>query len=268
VATIEKEIGGRLNHIVIGHFPNSQDVKNMDVVSMEAVVDTDENNVVTAIRNISGIAMASSDKESPAFPGAVRLAQIQAFENVNQEGETLDNSNLLEKEKKMEITFHDIQKAVKEMNVFPHQLFNEDTLRADRVFGKILDERDELKGNNEALKTELEKAQENVKAVGRKAQIVDAKELFNLALEQGNLTSKQKAFIKAKAKIESLEDLSETGVSGYIDSLTNDYAETAKLFGFSENDGDQAQDPSGMEGQSGDPGDLVSSAVDEILGGA
>ncbi len=36
IASFVKEISGRLSHIIIGHFPNSESVKEMDVCSMEA----------------------------------------------------------------------------------------------------------------------------------------------------------------------------------------------------------------------------------------
>jgi hypothetical protein len=267
VASLTKEIGGRLNHVVIGHFPNDKETSGLDIVSMEAVVDTDIQNNVLSVMEISGVAMGSSDKESPAFPGALRLASIQAYEETTQEVENLKNSppekgNTMEKN----FSFHEIKRAIQELNVYPHQLFSQEDLKNDRTFGPIFDKMAELEVNNESLKTELGKAQEEVKSIGRKSELFDAKEKFEKMVSGDGFTDKQREFIKAKGKIDSLEDLSETGLTGYLESLKNEYAETARLFGVTEDAGTSGPQGGG-QGASGEAADEVDSVVNQILRG-
>ena len=96
------------------------------------------NGIVGDINDISGIALGSSDKDSPAFPGARRLAAIQCFGDSagGEPGKEIPG----EGRDKMP-TFGEIKQAIKDMNIYPNQLFTEEEIRADRKFGKVYDER-------------------------------------------------------------------------------------------------------------------------------
>ena len=265
VGTLTKEIGGRLSQVIIGHFPDSSEVEKFDIVSMEAVIDTTIDNVVNGVRKISGIAMESSDRQSPAFPGAVRLAQIQAFEEETKtEVENLKNS-LPDKEKHM--TFEEVKQGIRELNIFPHQVFNMDDMKADRTFGKILEENTTLKTNNSSLQSELEKAQDQIKEVGKKSELVEAKDTFDSVLKGDGFTDKQRNFMSAKKKhLETLTDLSEEGVNKFIDSLKEEYATAAQIFGVTE---DGVADSATTQGEGGGKGDTseVEDVVNNIMRG-
>jgi len=227
VSSFLKEIGGRLSHIIVGHFPDAKKVQNMDVCSMEADVYTDQENTVGDINEISGIALGSSDGESPAFPGAIRLGTVQCFEDDESE------QNPVKKEKK-QMTFEEVKQAVRAMNIFPNQLYDVDDLKNDRVFSKVFTEVESLRTSNEKLKAENEDIQNKSKEAIRQLDVTKATKTLDAHLE--NLTDKQKEFIKKRFSPEKQEDLSEDGLKRFVEDSKKEFAETAKLFGASVTD--------------------------------
>ena len=221
VSSFVKEIGGRLSHIIVGHFPNAEKVQDMDVCSMEADVYTDPENIVGDVNEISGIALGSSDKENPAFPGALRLGTVQCF------GET----------KKKENEIMNFEEA--------RQLFSLDDIKNDREFGKLFTD-------NETLKTENEKLTKEKKEIGDKS----AEAIRSLDVSNANkkletflvdLTDKQKSFITKRFNPENVENLTDEGLKEFVENTKKEFAETAKLFGASE-----LGDTPGNKGDNGD----------------
>ncbi|MHA1302146.1 MAG: hypothetical protein ACTSPI_00390 [Candidatus Heimdallarchaeaceae archaeon] len=221
LSSFVKEIGGRLSHIIIGHFPDEEKVKEMDICSMEADVYTDNENIVGDVNEISGIALASSDTESPAFPGALRLGTVQCF---NESGQ-----NLRRKEKDMALTFEEVRAAVRQMNIFPHQLYNIEEIKNDRTFSKIFTDNETLKIENEKLKKENADIQNKSKEAIRQLDITKATAKLETFME--DLTDKQKKFITKQFKPELLEKLDDDGIKEFIENSKKEFAETAKLFG-------------------------------------
>jgi len=218
-----KEVGGRLSHIIIGHFPNEEKVKEMDICSMEADIYTDDENVVGDVNEISGIALASSDTENPAFPGALRLGTVQCFDESGQNSRT--------KEKK-HMTFEEVRAAVREMNIYPHQLFDVDAIKNDRTFSKIFTENETLKVENEKLKKDSKEIEDKSKEAVRQLDITKGKEKLDSFME--DLTEKQKTFITGRFKPESLEKLDDDGIKEFVENAKKEFAETARLFGDKE----------------------------------
>ncbi len=222
LASFVKEIGGRLSSIVIGHFPSKEKVDPYDVCSMEADVHTDEDNVVGDINDVSGIALGNSDKDSPAFPGALRLSTVQCFAK--------EDPKPGEGDPKMAPTFAEIKDAVKNMNIYPHQLFSEDDLKDDRTFGQVFEESTKLKADNERLSkanTEMEAAS---KSAIRKSEIDTSKGKLDVLMGEG-FTDRQKSFIKRQFDPEKVEDLTDEGLKKFVEEQKTNFAETAKLFG-------------------------------------
>ena len=225
LSSFVKEIGGRLSHIIIGHFPDENKVRDMDVCSMEADVYTDTDNIVGDINEISGIALGSSDVENPAFPGALRLGTVQCFD----EGE---KDKQRKKEKIMALTFEEVKEAVRSMNIHPWQLYSIDDIKNDRIFSKSFTELESLRNENVTLKKEKGEIEEKSKDAIRQADIVKAKSQLDTHME--DLTDKQKKFIVKRFDPESLEDLSEDGLKKFVEDSKKEFAETAKLFGDQE----------------------------------
>jgi len=221
LASFVKEIGGCLSHIVIGHFPNEEKVKNMDVCSMEADIYTDNENIVGDVNEISGIALASSDKENPAFPGAFRLGAVQCF-----------NGDKKKKENNHMITFEEVKTAVREMNIAPHRLYEVEDIKDDKTFSKIITENETLKTENEKLKKESTDIETKSKEAIRKLDETKAKETLDTFME--DLTDKQKTFIAKEFKPELLEKLDDEGIKEFVENAKKEFTETAKLFGSTE----------------------------------
>ena len=83
VASYEKEIDGKLHHVVIGYFPKPEKVQAFDVCSQEAewtFWDNPTGWIADKIRRMTGIALANSAFEKPAFSGAREMGFVQAFE--------------------------------------------------------------------------------------------------------------------------------------------------------------------------------------------
>lgn len=223
VASFVKEIGGKLSNIIIGHFPDEEKVKALDTCSMEADIHTDPENIVGDINEVSGIALGNSNVDHPAFPGAMRLAMVQCFVDT-------------EKKEKEEITmtFEEVRKAVRELNIFPWQLFTLEDMKADKNYGKLFVENDSLKTDIEKLKTEnKEISQKHTDAV-KTANSAQAQERLDAMLKEG-VTDKQRKFIKSRFGKD--QDVSEEGIKKFIENSKKEYAETAKLFGPDEKPG-------------------------------
>lgn len=224
VASFVKEVGGRLSHIIVGHFPNEEKVKDMDVCSMEADIYTDTDNIVGDVNEISGIALGSSDKENPAFPGALRLGTVQCFDESGQ------NSRM--KEKDMALTFEEIKTAVRQMNIYPHQLFDMEDIKNDRTFSKVFTDGEILKIENEKLKKEKSEIETKSKEAIRQLDVSSAAAKLNTFME--DLTDKQKKFITKLFKPESIEKLDDDGIKEFVENAKKEFAETARLFGDTE----------------------------------
>ncbi len=244
LTSFTKEIKGKLSDVIIGHFPNKEAVSSMDVCSMEAEINVDERNIVNDVDGITGIALGSSEQDSPAFPGALRLASVQCFDED-------ENKKLLEKEKVMEITFRDVVDFIKERNVFPHQLYTAENIKQDKEFGSLYDEISTGKAEVERLEKELEESKKVNTELEGKAKLIIAQEKFDELLPK-DLTEKQKAFIVARFTPEQLKDTEEGTIKDYIEGEKKQFAETAKLFGVT--DGSQSGNSSGGNGESDETG--------------
>lgn len=232
LASFVKDIGGKVSNVIIGHFPDAKSVRSMDAVSMEADIYTDADNTVGDIIEVTGIALANSEIDNPAFPGALRLSSIQCFDT--------DQNKNLEKENIMGdhvVTFQEVQTFVKEHNVWPHQLFNEDSLKGDRDFGKLFENNTVLTTENDKLKKELEDSKSETKKLEDSQQASIAEDRLKELMPK-DLTDKQKEFISVRFKPENLDGLSDDNLTEYIEEGRKDFAETAKLFGVA--DGSQS----------------------------
>lgn len=98
IHSFEKEIEGKLHHIVITYHPPKyrNEVKDLDVCSQESewnFFDYAGQLVAESIEKLTGIALANSKEQIPAFAEAKRLGYIQAFDSFgknasNRIGET------------------------------------------------------------------------------------------------------------------------------------------------------------------------------------
>ena len=254
IGSFVKETVNGLQAIALGVLTDK--AKDMDVCSIEANIH-ESGGIVGDINDISGIALGSSDKDSPAFPGARRLAAIQCFSD--DTGGDPDKEIPGEGRDKMP-TFGEIKQAVKDLNIYPNQLFTEEDIKADRKFGKVYDERDSFKTKAETAEKErddIKKKSEDAVKANEKA---TATERLEKMLPDG-LTEKQKSFIKRNFNPEKIEDLSDDGLNGFVENAQKEFAEYAKIFGVAE-DG-----PSGGSGDGESEEDPVEAAIKKTTEG-
>lgn len=248
-----KEIKGKLSSIVVGWFPEKESVATMDVCSIEANVEVDDyNGYVNDVNEVSAIALGNSSVDSPAFPGAMRLASVQCFEG----DENKPKSNPGEGD---EVTFRDVQDFIKERNVFVHQLYNEQDLKDDREFGSLFTAVAEKDKQIADLEKQIADQKTAVADSEKKAKVATAKDRFD-GLVPDDLTAKQKAFIASRFDASTIAELSDDEVKKYIENERKEFAETAKLFGVTESD----QSGNGGDSDSGDDtGDEGDSSPEE-----
>lgn len=227
---------------------DSEEGKDLDVCSMEASVEFDDDGIVHDIGEMTGVAGASSKFERPAFAGAQRLAMIQCFGDNNKEREG------------MEITFSDVKNFVKERNVFPHQLYSLDEMKQDREFSPVIESYEtkvsQLEGEKETMKKELDEKSGQLADLESVDLRRKAGETFRELIKDS--TDKQRAYLERRFEKASLEDWSEQGVKEFIEASKAEFAEDAKLFGSEKTTEQPTNDESSEEA---DPVDAMFSEM-------
>lgn len=248
ITSFVKEIGGRLSHVIVGHFPNEEKVRNMDVCSMEADIYADDENIVGDINKVSGVALASSDIENPAFPGALRLGTVQCFDQK------------LKNKEKTKMTFDEIKSGIREFNVYPWQLFTLEDIKNDRIYGKLFEDNDKLKAENEKLSKENKEVLDKSKEAIHKLDVSNAQGRLDGFMK--DLTDKQKTFITKQFKPELLEKLDDDGLKEFIENSKKEFAETARLFGVEKIE--DLTKKKGGEGEEGSSETMEEQALKEL----
>lgn len=250
VGTYTRMVSGKLQALSVAVLTTVKD--NLDVCSIEADVQMTPSGVVGDVNKLTGIALGSSNTDSPAFPGARRMGMIQCF------GETKEQDPLEKGEK--QVTFAEVQAAVKEMNIWPHQLYSIDQVKQDNVFGSTITTLEKRAADAEKKFEDIEKSS---KDSIRKTAVAEAKGNFEKLIPEG-VTEKQKAFLLKKFDPESLEDTTEEGVKGEIAKLQTEYSDYAKLFGEGTNPPESGKgNDNSDDSDSGE--DNVKAAVAEMM---
>jgi len=238
VADTQKEIDGTLHHLVVAYHPPEvrDEAKKCDVCSQEGVwnfVEKAGDLVASTIDKLTGIALSNSAIEKPAFDGAKRLGMVQAFENEGGDMPNDDNTDVI----------RGIRQQIKDLRIFPWQLFNVTELQNDRQFSNIDEMKDlfsdyaNVKSDNVSIKTKLEEALKTIetleatnKQLVRSEQLINAKQRLDAIVKESNLTDKQVNFIDSRFNDKSVEDLSDDGLKNYVTAEVNTYKEFAKYY--------------------------------------
>lgn len=258
VATFQKNINHKLHHIAIGLFPDKLEAGKYDVCSLEGDVtgkDYEDISVIESVKNITGIALGNSAYDKPAFPGAVYLGAIQAFGDIA----VVDPPTPKIKSEEITMTFEEIKKAVKELNIFPAQLYTEDDLKQDRVYGKLFDQIKTATEAETTLKTQLADKDTEIKTLQKDIALTGSKEKLTKLFPEG-LTDSQKTFIEKKFTPETVEDLADEKIKVFIDDSLKDYSEFASIF----NNGKPVPPPEDPAGNKEDEEDDIDKIVNEV----
>jgi hypothetical protein len=244
VGKITKEINGKLNQIVVGYFPNKDKVKNFDVCSIEADVQVESKDtidIVHAIKNLSGIALANSNQEKPAFKGAVRLASLQCFDGESEQSKNVVDNN--DGDKKMtyeEFTsaistnFNWLKQAMVDKKIYPSQLgFTEQDLRSDFAYKEMFSKMDNQSSTLKTLEDQLKMEKEERIKDQKESLKATAKDRMKKFIPEG-FTEKQKTWLNNVFDADKIEDLSDNGLKAYVEASPTEYKKQAKAFGIQE----------------------------------
>jgi hypothetical protein len=229
----QEEINGKLHHIIFTyHKPDVRDeVKQYDVNSQEGLwnfIESAGNLIAENIQKLTGVALANSKNESPAFEGARRLGFVQAFEYTEPETKTTgDVMSDVKTPSQKQLDFNEWRKiGIENFKVYPWQMFKLDDLKIDREFGKYFEELDRLKTENEELKTkyktDIEKLNTDLNKTRRTIYLNSANKRMEAVFQEDNLTPKMQAYIKEAYKVnkDKLDDLTDEGLRSYIKDQT------------------------------------------------
>jgi len=132
-----------------------------------------------------------------------------------------------------DITVDMVKQRIRDLNIFPWQVFTLEQFKSDDNIGKIFTENTKLKADNERLEKEQKEMGEKNKEVTRKTEISEAQGKLDELMKEG-YTDKQKQFIKEDFQPEKIEDLTDKGLGEYLENGKKKFAEQAKLFGVEE----------------------------------
>lgn len=226
IHSYEDEIDGKLHHCVIGYFPpeTRDKAKEKDACSQEAtwnLIEAGENLIADVCEKISGIALVKSSESKPAFKDAKRLAYIQAFEDNNTPtGEVKLGDNL---EEKKTMTLVELKQKVRELNVFPHQLYSLDEIKDDREFGQVYDEIKTKETNIQEKEKELTETKTKNTELSRKIQLNSAKGKLKDIYKELELTENMTKFVDEiyEDSKTTIQDLTDEGLKKFVENQKN-----------------------------------------------
>lgn len=238
VHSFEKEIDGKLHHVVVGYYPpeTRDEVKQYDVCSQEAewnFFDQVGYFVADKIEQLTGIALANSENDTPAFAGARRLGMVQAFEP--GEGNNKPPVGDIEPGKgAKEMNFAEWKQWGIDHNVYPSQIFTTEQIQADRVFSKVFTENEQLKKDMATKEEQLKTLQEENKTVKTEYQKSTAKDRLAQIIKSNTvpMTDEIKSYIEKRSvdDLASMKDFSDDQLTNYIQRGVAEYQRNAAYF--------------------------------------
>jgi hypothetical protein len=190
IAHSQQEIDGKLHQLAIGYFPpeTRERVKDYDVCSHEGwwefIIESGKK-IADKIGELTGIALSSSNEDTPAFSNTGLLGAVQCFEG--GEPDNKGGGESLKREVKI-MTLKDVIDYIVENNVHITQLpFDIEDIKADRNLGKIFNDMEseikDLKAFRENAEKEKTEFETKIKNYEDKENLTQAKEKFNEILK-------------------------------------------------------------------------------------
>lgn len=259
VADDQREIDGKLHHIVVGYFPDKKKVADLDICSQESnwnFFDAMGQTFADAVESITGIALASSKDSRPAFDDARRLGMVQAFDDSGDDHQNKNNQGDLKKMDLTTVNFAELLGELKRRNVQPVQVFTLDEIKGDKEFGKEFArlEKEQAEKDSKIKTLETEKAEKEKLLLSS-----TAKSRVETAIKDMKLTEKQKAFILARA--EGIKDFTDAGIKTFIEDKVEDFKVSVKLGYIKDDLPDQKPD----DNKDGDKTDYTKAANNPLL---
>ena len=235
-------INGKLSSIIAVYFPDKNIPSNLDVISMESDVVFDNDGEIQDVLEIKRFALGNSAEVTPAFEGAIRLTEVQCFEPVTQ----------IKQEGNSKMTFNDVKQAVRDLNIFPSQLWTLEELighfevKDDKglfyggVDNKLIDSINrripDIKKFKDEISTKeakLKELEENVKSFQEEKAILTKKQseikLREFITNNATFDQKQKTWLEKKLAKFKPENGSEDEIKSFVDEQLVDYKEFIAL---------------------------------------
>ena len=216
----------------------------LDVASIEADVDLQQDAkaglFVADVNGVTGIALGNSEIETPGFPGATLLGQLQAFAKHK-------TSHV---EENMEITIEDVKTFLKAEKIPPSDLFGADALADDpAVKGIVRDATKEAVTGEYAhrkrteegfdktrkeLEAKVQEKEDKIKQLLVETAKTQIGPLLEKQKETRKLDEKQVKFIQIRLPkfAPQKPDELEKEFNAYLDSEVDEYGKLAKELGI------------------------------------
>jgi len=264
------DIKNKLSSVVVCWiYPDYRNLP-LDVASVEADVDlegrTMEDLKVSGVHDVSGIALGNSAVETPGFPGATLLGQLQAFIKKQQLRITLFEGD-------KDMTLEELKKAIKEAKLTASDIFGQDDLMADPLIKEQVQEKiknargydhrkfEELVEEKASLQTKLadaeKKVEEHEKTIGKlQLETVKSKvdDLFEAQRKERELDERQEKYLKNRLSRFAPKDAekADSEFNEWLDSQLDDYKRDAEALGIEvkteeKGDGDDGGKKKGTE---------------------
>jgi len=221
----------------------------LDVASIEADVDLEGDDkdklYVADVNEITGIALGNSEIETPGFPGAELLGQLQAMARRSRIVAFKGDNN-------MDMTLAELKKAIQESKLQPSEVFDQEILASDpvikehvqekiknargydvRQYEKLTDKKAELEQKVKDLETKIQAAEQEKQNLVLETAKTKVGPLFETQKEKRKLDEKQVKYIQARLgdftpqKPEELEKEFDV----HLDNILKKYKEDAEVFG-------------------------------------
>lgn len=237
-------IGDRLSSVVACYIAPAFQHLPLDIASIEAdiVMDTGGRDIVVAgVDEVTGIALGSSQIDTPGFAGATLLGQLQAF----AKNQHIDGGNL------MDLTIEDVRSFLKSEKVKPSDIFGMDEMAADPIVRGLAEDRvkeriagefarrkdaeeklEKIRGEYDGKVTDLTKTIDGLRTDAAKSRVGS---LFDTQRTARKLDDRQTKFIQNRMGrfTPTKPDEVEKEFNAYLDSEIDEYNRIAKdVFGI------------------------------------
>jgi len=220
----------------------------LDVASIEADIDlrgdSKDSLYVADVNEISGIALGNSQVETPGFPGATLLGQLQAF------AEKKNKITLFEGENNM--TLAELKQGIQEGKFKPTDLFEPEAIFTDpfiseqmkekisnargydiRKFETLTQERADLAQKLKDAETKITEHDGTIKTLKIETAKSKAGDLFETQKKERNLDKKQEDYLKIRLGKFTPQDPEniKNEFNTWLDSGLDDYQKDAEALG-------------------------------------
>lgn len=226
-----RNIGNKVSALAAVYLYPKYRAMQLDIASIESICVYVPKSATSAdvidVEQVSGIALASSATEKPAFPGATLLGVIQAMRGA----ETMTKEEIKAAIKEGNFKITDIFDATEIVDSEPAQ----EAKKKEREYGK----RKEKEFNEEHEKViDLQKKHDEQvnrnKELTLKVNTTTSKTLVDASITARKLSEKQKAFIAKNIpafRSDKEDEELKQDVEKFVDAQLKEFEDTAKLFG-------------------------------------